>query len=62
MFWVVREGCSHFIGKKNEIIKTEADRILSSALRQKDSERARIAEALIASLEVLTDGLQAPPS
>jgi putative addiction module component (TIGR02574 family) len=33
------------------MIKTEADRILSNALRQTDTERARIAEALIASLD-----------
>lgn len=36
-------------------MKTEADRILSSALRQTDTERARIAEALIASLEAPRD-------
>jgi len=33
------------------MIKTEADRILSNALRQTDTERAGIAEALIASLD-----------
>lgn len=33
------------------MIKTEADRILSNALKQTDTERARIAEALIASLD-----------
>ncbi len=37
------------------MIKTEADRILKSALRQTDTERARIAEALIASLEAPMD-------
>ncbi len=37
------------------MIKTEADRILSNALRQTDTERARIAEALIASLDTPTD-------
>ena len=37
------------------MIKTEADRILSNALRQTDTERARIAEALIASLDTPVD-------
>ncbi|UWX57807.1 addiction module protein [Chlorobaculum sp. MV4-Y] len=37
------------------MIKTEADRILSNALRQTDTERARIAEALIASLDAPVD-------
>jgi putative addiction module component (TIGR02574 family) len=37
------------------MIKTEADRILSNALRQTDTERARIAEALIASLDASMD-------
>jgi putative addiction module component (TIGR02574 family) len=35
--------------------KTEADRLLSNALRQTDTERARIAEALIASLDAPMD-------
>ncbi|NTW53720.1 MAG: addiction module protein [Chlorobaculum sp.] len=35
--------------------KTEADRLLSNALRQTDTERARKAEALIASLEAPVD-------
>jgi len=37
------------------MIKTEVDRILSNALRQTDTERARIAEALIASLDAPVD-------
>lgn len=37
------------------MMKTEADRILCNALRQTDTERARIAEALIASLNAPID-------
>ena len=36
-------------------MKTEADRILCSALKQTDAEQARIAEALIASLDAPMD-------
>jgi len=37
------------------MITTDADEILSNALKQTETERARIAEALIASLEATAD-------
>lgn len=37
------------------MITTDADEILSNALRQTETERARIAEALIASLDAPAD-------